>query len=127
MNVPTGRWTVRLAETAEADFAGIVNWTAARFGAAQALAYAETLSAAITELAYGPTIPGAVARDDIGKGIGSLHVARNGRKGRHFVIFRVTKVIKVTKGRNERMIDVLRLLHDAMDLARHVPSLADDE
>ena len=55
---------------------------------------------------------GAKARDEIAPGVCTLHVARHGRKGRHFVVFRVAE---------GKIVEVLRLLHDSMDLARHVP------
>jgi len=48
------RWRVRLASAAEADFEQILHWTAERFGARQARAYAETLTAALEALAEGP-------------------------------------------------------------------------
>jgi toxin ParE1/3/4 len=112
-------WTIRLTATAEAYFEEILHWTADQFGAEQARSYAETISAALNELAAGPAVVGAKRRDDILKGIFTLHVARKGRKGRHFVMFRVGRV----PGHN--VIEVLRLLHDAMDLQRHLP--ADDE
>lgn len=104
-------WTVRLASRAEQDFFEIVQWSAANFGHQQAAAYAETLSLAIAALAEGPEVLGAKRRDEIGSGILILHVAREVRKGRHFVIYRVG---------GPGTIDVLRLLHDSMDLARHV-------
>jgi toxin ParE1/3/4 len=110
-------WTVRLTAAAEADFQDILRWTVEQFGEAQAHIYAETLSAALEALAAGPTVVGARARDDIAKGLFTLHVARHGRRGRHFVLFRI--------GRDEEreVIEVLRLLHDAMDLPRHVPPM----
>jgi toxin ParE1/3/4 len=105
-------WHVRLAEQAERDLLDITLWTAENFGRSQAEFYAETVTLALEALHDGPEILGAKARDDdIGLGIRTLHVAREGRKGRHFVVF------KVSNGQN---IDVLRLLHDSMDLARHV-------
>lgn len=104
-------WKVRLASSAERDFFEIVKWSADKFGQQQATAYAETLSLAIGALADGPEVLGAKRRDEIGNGIMTLHVARQGRKGRHFVVFRVGGV---------STIDVLRLLHDSMDLVRHV-------
>jgi toxin ParE1/3/4 len=52
---------------------------------ARARIYAETLSRALEALAGGPNVIGAKARDDIGKGILTLHVAREGYKGGHFV------------------------------------------
>lgn len=109
-----GRWRVRLAVAAEADFHQILRWTAERFGEAQARAYADTLSQAIEALGEGPRVAGARARDDIAKGLIALHVARGGRKGRHFVLYRVGSPARPPA------IDVLRLLHDAMDLRRHL-------
>ena len=109
------RWRIRLTAAAEDDFRGILLWTLARFGEAQALVYAGTLSRALAALADGPTVLGARARDDIAKGLFTLHVAREGRKGRHLVLFRVGR------DQGEEVIEVLRLLHDAMDLPRHVP------
>jgi toxin ParE1/3/4 len=105
-------WRVRLAAAAQADFRNILVWTSANFGAKQARIYSATLSIALTELTRGPIKSGATPRDDIGKRIFALHVARHRRKGRHFVVFRVGRDI------NGELIDVLRLLHDAMDLPR---------
>jgi len=108
-------WLVRLTAAAEADFEGILRWTSEQFGPAQARVYAGTLSAALQSLAEGPKTIGAKSRDDIAKGVFMLHVARKGRKGRHFILFRIGN----DKGR--KAIEVLRLLHDAMDLVRHLP------
>jgi toxin ParE1/3/4 len=110
------RWTVRLTATAEADFEQIVHWTIDQFGERQALVYAETISLALEALHEGPEAIGAKARDEIVKGLFSLHVARKGRKGRHFVLFRIAE-----RGAAP-VIEVLRLLHDSMELARHFES-----
>jgi toxin ParE1/3/4 len=64
----------------------------------------------------GPDILGSKVRDEIEPGIRSLHVARLGRKGRHFVVFRLG---------GDRTIDVLRVLHDSMELPRHLPAAND--
>ena len=109
-------WQVRLAEQAELDFLDIVTWTVENFGARQADSYRETLTQASEALHDGPEILGAKAREEIGPGIRTLHVAREGRRGRHFVVFREAE---------GQIIDVLRLLHDSMDLARHL-SLANN-
>jgi toxin ParE1/3/4 len=108
-------WTVRLSAAAEKDFEEIVDWTAARFGARQAEIYAAILTSAIQELHSGPDLPGAKARNEIGKGICTLHAARRGRRARHFVLSRV--------GHNqEKVIDVIRILHDSMEFPRHLPA-----
>ncbi len=109
-------WTVRLTASAAADFRQILGWTAENFGTAQAGTYADTLSAALQALSAGPATIGVKARPEIGADIRTLHVARQGRKGRHFVLFRVTSVD------GQDVIDVLRLLHDSMDLKRHSPA-----
>ena len=115
MTAGAPRWTVRLTATAEADFQEVLRWTLAQFGEAQARIYAETLAAALKDLATGPTVTGARERNDIAKGLSTLHVARKGRKDRHFVMFRTGQV------QDRKVIEVLRLLHDAMDLQRHLP------
>jgi toxin ParE1/3/4 len=108
-------WTVRLSAAAEADYRQILRWTVENFGAAQARNYADTLSSALQALSAGPAVPGVKERPEIGSDIRTLHVARNGRKGRHFVMFRIG-------GSQEgEAIDVLRLLHDSMDMERHLP------
>jgi toxin ParE1/3/4 len=99
---------VRLTATAEADFRDIIAWTLEEFGDRPARIYADVLSAALAALITGPTTAGAKERREIAKGLFTLHVARNGRKSRHFVLFRVRA--------NARQVEALRLLHDAMDL-----------
>lgn len=108
-------WRVRLSAAAEADYRQILRRTAENFGSAQARTYADTLSSALKAPSAGPAIIGVKERPEIGNNIRTLHVARDGRKGRHFVMFRVGGI----QGNN--VIDVLRLLHDNMDLERHLP------
>lgn len=111
-------WRVRLAEQAELDLIGITLWTVEYFGASQAQAYAQTLSLAIEALHDGPEILGVAVRDDLGHGVRTLHVARQSRKGRHFVVFRAASA---------QTIEVLRLLHDSMDLPQHLPAANDQQ
>jgi toxin ParE1/3/4 len=108
-------WPIRLTAAAEVDFQGILRWTLEQFGEVQAQVYADTLSSALESLAAGPKVIGAKARNDIAKGLFTLHVARHGRKGRHFIMFRIGR------DKDRKVIEVLRILHDAMDLARHLP------
>lgn len=114
MTAEARAWTVRLTAAAEADFQRILRWTKEQFGEAQAHVYTEALSMALETLAAGPTVIGVRARDDIAKGLFSLHVARAGRKGRHFVMLRIAK--------EREVIEILRILHDSMDLPRHLSS-----
>jgi toxin ParE1/3/4 len=105
-------WQVRLASQAEQDLFDIILWTAENFGTKQAEHYAATIALAIEALHYGPEILGFKVRDEIGMGVRTLHAARQGRKGRYFVAFSVSE---------GHIINVLRLLHDSIDLAIHLP------
>ena len=104
-------WTLRLSNTAESDYDDILRWTMRRFGATQAAACGDILAVSLARLERGPSIAGVRQRDEIGADVRTLHV---GRRGRHVILFRVDS-------ERDRRIDVLRILHDAMDLARHVP------
>ena len=110
-------WHVRIGAAAELDLANILKWTAENFGPAQAHVYRGTIVRAIGELAYGPDVAGSRARDEILRGLRTLHVARHGRRGRHLLMYRLAA---------ESTIEIARILHDSMDLPRHLP-LADDE
>ena len=88
---------------AELDFANIIRWTSENFGAGQSLVYGDTVGQTIAELAQGPDVTGSKARDEIMPGLRTLHVARQGRRGRHFLMYRVA---------GGRTIEVMRILHD---------------
>lgn len=107
---------VRLSDHAEQDLIAISRWSAENFGPLQAEKYVETIFLAIESLRNDPRPIDANYRDELGAGVHILHIARQGRKGRHFVVYRLT---------DEPILEVLRLLHDSMDLARHLPLASD--
>ncbi len=108
----TSAWTVRLVAASERDYQEITKRSAQDFGSLQAEVYAETLGLAIDALREeGPETIGVKDREEIGPGIFTLHAARHKRKASHFLVFRVMGI---------RTIEVLRILHDRMDLARHI-------
>jgi toxin ParE1/3/4 len=104
------KWRVRLSEDAERDFREAIRWTNARFGASQVRRYTATLHAAINALKNGPTPIDGRSREDIAPGLRVLHAARQGHRARHFILYRVV---------GEQTIEVVRMLHDAMDLRTH--------
>lgn len=108
----TGAWAVRLVAVSERDYEEVIKRSAQDFGPLQAEVYAETLELAINALReIGPKAIGVKEREEIGPGIFTLHAARSKRKASHFLVFRVTEL---------RTIEILRILHDRMDLARHI-------
>jgi toxin ParE1/3/4 len=110
-------WRVRLGAAAEVDFANILRWIIENFGARQSRVYRDTLVRAIGELADGPNVAGSRARDEIMAGLRKLHVARRGRRGSYFLMYRVAP---------NSMIEIVRILRDRMDLRRQVPSAPDE-
>ena len=105
------KWVVHPASNADRDFTEILRWTVKTFGTRQARIYEATMLQALRALRSGPDALGAKQRDDLAPGIRTLHVARNNRKGRHFIVFRI---------RENHVINVLRILHDSMELDAHV-------
>lgn len=103
-------WIVRPSFAARKDFDSILSWTKANFGSIQANKYATLLEDAIAVLTQGPVVRGAKSHDDLLSGLCSIKM----RKGRHVVFFRVDE-------KHERTLVVLRILHDTMDFARHLP------
>jgi toxin ParE1/3/4 len=110
------RWRVRLGSEAENDFVQILAHTRKTFGQRQAEIYRDVLADAISALSEGPDLIGSVARNEIRPRLRTLHVARRGHKGRHFILYRAA---------DDNVVDVLRILHDAMDLTRHIPAGSD--
>ncbi|PIY28634.1 MAG: type II toxin-antitoxin system RelE/ParE family toxin [Comamonadaceae bacterium CG_4_9_14_3_um_filter_60_33] len=94
------------------DFKAIKRWTTDHFGAIQAVTYAQTIILSLKDLCAGPKTVGCKLHGEIGPEIYTLHVARQGRPGRHVVVFRANSA--------QHQIDILRILHDSMDLPRHL-------
>jgi toxin ParE1/3/4 len=113
--VPRRRWHPRLGGEAQRDFEAILRWTVGHFGTAQARRYRATLLAAIRALAAGPDVTDSRARDDLAPGLRTLHVARRGRQGRHILLYRAVSI---------RDIEIVRILHDAMEMERHLSALS---
>ncbi len=109
---------LRLTHEAETDIEGIVAWSRARFGDESWRRYAALLAAAIQDIAEDPERVGHQARPELGNRILSWHLrmsrhhltASTVRRPRHVLIYRIEGDI----------IEVVRVLHDAMDPVRHV-------
>lgn len=106
-------WKVRLSEAAENDFNEIIVWTAEHFGIDQAHVYRDVILDALRALQAGPPLIGTRNLSGLPQELKALHVARKGKRGRHFIVFDDS-----IDGR----IQALRILHDSMDIQSHVPS-----
>ncbi len=110
----------RLSDAAQADVIDILAWTHEQFGEAARLRYESLIVAALRDVATQPARPGSVARPELGAGVRSWHLRlsrdRVGtgagvvRRPRHFLVYRFEPALLV----------VGRVLHDAMEMARHL-------
>lgn len=113
---------------AEADIAGILAWSEDRFGEAARRRYAALLAAALRDLVADPERLGSVARPEIGPDVRSYHLFHSRERARiegeivhrprHFVLYRI-----IIPG----VIGIGRVLHDAMEIDRHLPPDYGDE
>jgi toxin ParE1/3/4 len=99
-----------LGKLAEADLFNVAVRTAENFGAKQADAYVDAILDTIDELSAGEPARNK-ARDEIAPGIRTLHMARPGRRGRHLLVYLVA----------DDVLTIVRILHDSMEVSRHLP------
>ena len=103
---------VRVAAPARNDIAEILRFTEREFGEAQRDRYATLIRLAIDQIAADADGLGVRRNRDLHVEVRILHIARRGRHARHVLVFRIAE---------DGSVDVARLLHDSMDVARHVP------
>ena len=114
----------RLADAAKADILNVLAWSEETFGEAARRRYERLLITALRDVATDPGRPGSVAHPELGAGIRSWHL-RNSRerartpdaivhRPRHFLLYRPL---------DPGLIGVGRVLHDAMDISRHLTEL----
>jgi toxin ParE1/3/4 len=110
----------RLSEAAQGDVLSILAWTHEQLGESARLRYEALIVAALRDVAGQPDRAGSVARPEFGAGVRSWHLrlsrshVRPGvepvRRPRHFLVYRTEPTLVV----------IGRVLHDAMELARHL-------
>lgn len=113
----------RLSDAAQDDVLNILTWTHEQFGEAARLRYESLIVAALRDVAGQsdrPDRPGSLARPELGAGVRSWHLRLSRghlkpgvavvRRPRHFLVYRAEPALVV----------VGRVLHDAMELARHL-------
>ena len=114
----------RLSEAAESDIVNVLAWSEETFGEAARRRYERLLITALRDVAAEPGRPGSVAHPMLGDGVRSWHL-RDSRervrdadgivhRPRHFLLYRPLR---------PGLIGVGRVLHDAMDISRHLTGL----
>lgn len=110
----------RLTHSAQDDIVSILAWSHDRFGAEASKRYEALIAAAIRDAATCSDGIGRTARPELGDGVFSWHLAHSRasspggavHRPRHFLICR----------RDDDVLVVGRVLHDAMELRRHLDS-----
>ncbi|HBE69096.1 MAG TPA: plasmid stabilization protein ParE [Planctomycetaceae bacterium] len=117
----------RISSVAESDIEDILAWTHERFGEAARVRYEALIAQAIIDIASNPDRNGCTPRHELAKSASTyhLHWSRNqvseatGRvkRPRHFLLYRIA---------DNGTIEIGRVLHDSMELARHLPTDFDE-
>ncbi|RUI22455.1 type II toxin-antitoxin system RelE/ParE family toxin [Pseudomonas aeruginosa] len=110
----------RISHDAQADIVDILRFTHNRFGDATRRRYQALIGAALEAVATAPQQVGSISREELGAGLRSIHLVycrsmpNVGKvvRPRHVVFYRVA---------TDQVLEVVRVLHDSMDLDQHLP------
>lgn len=110
----------RLTRAAQSDIVSILVWSHDQFGEEARKRYEALITTAIRDAASRSDEAGQTVRSELGDGVFSWHLARSRTRSpgglvhrpRHFLICR----------RDDDILVVGRVLHDAMELRRHLDS-----
>lgn len=111
-----------ISPAAERDIESILAWTHEQFGAQGRLRYEALIIRAILDLAADSRRTGSQTRPEVAIAARTHHLCHSRsrvraavgrvRRPRHFVLYRI---------RDDGQVEIGRVLHERMDLARHLP------
>jgi toxin ParE1/3/4 len=111
-----------ISPAARSDIDSILDWTEEQFGVQGRLRYEELLSQAILDVADDPQHFGSRDYPELAAGAKTYHLKNSRdrvaaaigrvRHPRHFLLYRI---------REDGGVEISRVLHDHMDIARHLP------
>jgi toxin ParE1/3/4 len=106
---------------ARIDLASILDHSAEIFGVSARIRYEAIIKLAMSDLQADPVCVGSLRRPELGPGIHTYHLRHCRRRGR-------AKGASVSRPRHlvaykfdHAQVLIVRILHDTMDLARHLP------
>jgi toxin ParE1/3/4 len=106
---------LRLSALAQADIVQVLSWSSQRHGDLAEARYERLISAALRDLIADPFRPGSTARSELGVGVRTYHLRHSRKQAgvarpRHLILYRMIE---------GPVVEVGRVLHDAMELERH--------
>ncbi|MFK3789519.1 type II toxin-antitoxin system RelE/ParE family toxin [Pseudomonas piscis] len=113
----------RIADTARSDIVDALRFSQKHFGEQARIRYQDLLLGALQDLAAAPLRLGSHERNELARGLRSYHLLHSRRRSqgqsslvkrpRHILFYRVI---------DNDLIEVIRLLHDAMDAQSQLQS-----
>jgi toxin ParE1/3/4 len=103
---------LRFSPRAVRDIENVLSHTLTRFGEKKYAEYQSLIRQALVDIAADPNSRPAKQRPELHRDARTFHIARPGKRARHFFLYRIAA---------DNFIDIGRLLHDSMDLRRHLP------
>jgi toxin ParE1/3/4 len=112
----------RLARTAQADIVDLLAYTEANFGEAGRLRYEQLLITAMRDIAAEPERIGSLSRPELGENVRSYHLRHSRKSARteHRIVLRPRHLL-LYRFAYPGLIGIGRVLHDAMEIERHLP------
>ena len=111
-----------LTTAARSDIVAALKRSVESFGIPGRRRYEALIKAAIRDVATDPMRPGSRDRPELGAGVRSFHLTHSRERARSGDgIVRTPRHALFYHCPDERTVEILRLLHDAMDLHRHLP------
>lgn len=112
---------IRLAAAARADLVDILEHSEREFGLAARQRYEQLMTTALHDISEAAERPGSAARPELGDGIRSWHLRLSRERARvEGVIVHRPRHLILYSIIDDATVGVLRILHDAMELHRHV-------
>lgn len=111
------------------DIGAILAWSQERFGPEVRLRYERLIDTAIDDVADDPDRLGSRVRPELRAGIRTYHLISSRERGRGpGGIIRTPRHLLVYRLIGDTQLEILRVLHDRMELGQHLPDdLAPDD
>lgn len=117
----------RLSTAAEEDIVQLLTYTEANFGQIARVRYERLLITALRDIVADPERAGSIARAELGNNIRSYHLrhSREGARNKHGMVQRPRHLFLYRVAADS--VGVGCVLHDAMELERHLPATYGDD
>jgi toxin ParE1/3/4 len=111
-----------ISPKARSDISAVLAWTRENFGALTMERYERLIKIAVEAIAANPEVAESEPRPEIARNCRTYHLFHSRKKAgtrgerirepRHFLLYRVTEA---------GVVEIGRVLHDSMEIARHLP------